>query len=114
MTRRHLYLLLALVGFVVPYYFFISFLMTHGLNLRLFVAQLFATQISTFFATDFLIACVVFGRFMSQEADLHAMKHQWIYWLSLFTVGLSFALPLFLWARESYLSAAPAEAVSRH
>jgi Protein of unknown function DUF2834 len=109
MSRKPLYLILAVIGFVLPYYFLISFLMAHGLDARLFLTQLFGTPISTFFAIDLLIACVVFMIFLRQEAERHAMKHQWIYWISLFTVGLSFALPLFLWAREGHLESQPAD-----
>ena len=52
MTRKHVYLLLAVIGFILPYYFFISFLMLHGLDARLFIRELFGTPISTFFAVD--------------------------------------------------------------
>jgi hypothetical protein len=33
---RRLYLVLAIIGLVVPYYFFLSFLLAHGLDLPLF------------------------------------------------------------------------------
>lgn len=105
MSRKLAYLILAAIGFILPYYFLISFLTTHGFNPRLFFSQLFGTPISTFFAVDLLISCVVFMLFLRQEAERHAMKRQWIYWISLLTVGLSFALPLFLWARETQISA---------
>lgn len=106
MIRKHIYLFLAIVGFILPYYFLISFLVTHGFDARLFLTQLFGAPISTFFAADLLISCVVFMLFLRQEAARHSMKRQWIYWISLLTVGLSFALPLFLWARETHISAA--------
>lgn len=101
MTRKHVYLFLAAIGFIAPYYFFISFLLGHGLDARLFLRQLFGTPISSFFAVDLLISCVVFILFLKQEAARHSMKHQWVYLIALCTVGLSFALPLFLWAREA-------------
>lgn len=107
MSRKLVYLVFALSGFVLPYYFLISFLMTHGFDARLFLAQLFGTPISTFFVVDLLISCVVFMLFLRQEAERHAMRHQWVYWISLLTVGLSFALPLFLWAREGHLESRP-------
>ena len=103
MSRKLVYLILAVIGFILPYYFLISFLATHGLAARLFLNQLFGTPISTFFAADLLISCVVFIIFLRREAARHAMKHQWAYWIALLTVGLSFALPLFLWAREGHL-----------
>jgi phosphate/sulfate permease len=110
MSRKLVYLILAIIGFILPYYFLISFLMTHGLAARVFLNQLIGTPISTFFATDLLISCVVFMKFLKGEAERHAMKHQWVYWISLLTVGLSFALPLFLWAREGYLESRAVDA----
>ena len=108
MSRKLVYLILAVIGFILPYYFLISFLMTHGLAARLFLNQLFGTPISIFFAVDLLISCLVFMIFLKREAERHAMKYQWVYWISLLTVGLSFALPLFLWAREGRLESGPA------
>src|SRR5262245_13449521 len=103
MTRKHVYLFLAIIGFIVPYYFLISFLLSHGLDARLFLKQLFGTPISTFFAVDLVISSLVFLAFLKQEVGRHSLKHSWVYVFALFTVGLSFALPLFLWARESRL-----------
>jgi len=100
MTRKLVYLLFSIIGFIVPYYFLISFLLSHGLDARLFLRQLLGTPISTFFAVDLVIASLVFLPFLKQEADRHSVKHSWVYVIALFTVGLSFALPLFLWARE--------------
>jgi hypothetical protein len=103
MTRKHVYSLLAVIGFIVPYYFLISFVVTHGLDARLFVQQLVGTPISAFFAVDLLLSSVVFVIYLFQEAARHSMKRQWIYLIALFTAGLSFALPLFLYARQSHL-----------
>src|SRR5262245_17578145 len=103
MSRKHIYLLFAVVGFAGPYYFFISFLLVHGLDAKLFLTQLFASPVSTFFAVDLVLSCVVFVQYLGQEVQRYSIKHQWVYLVALFTVGLSFALPLFLYARESYL-----------
>lgn len=103
MRQKHLYLILALIGFAAPYYFFISFLMTHGLDAEAFVAGLFATRSSSFFVVDLLVSSVVFLCYLRQEAARLSMPYSWLYLIALFTVGLSFALPLFLYARESRL-----------
>ena len=107
MTLQHIYLILAVVGFIAPYYFFISFVATHGLDTRLFAQQLFGTPISRFFAVDLLLSSLVFLVYLFQEAPRHSVKRRWIYLIVLFTVGLSFALPLFLYARESHLHTLP-------
>lgn len=100
MRQKRFYLILAVLGCVVPYYFFVSFLKAHGLDWKAFVGQLFGTPISTFFATDFLISCVVFIVYFRREAARYSMPHRWVYVAALLMVGLSFAWPLFLFARE--------------
>ena len=99
--RKTAYLILAILGFLLPYYFFISFLVAHGLDLRLFLQQLFGTPISSFFAADLLISSVVFVRYLGQEATRHSIGNRGLYIVVLLTVGLSCALPLFLYARDS-------------
>lgn len=109
MNRKTLYLILAIIGFAVPYYFFVSFLLAHGFDARLFVRQLFASPISTLFAADLLISSVVFAVFMGRESARLSMKRAWLYLVALCLVGLSFALPLFLYARESRVGSAAKE-----
>ena len=99
------YLMLAIAGFVLPYYFLISFLATNGLNLSLLIEQLFATPISTFFAVDLLITAAVFWVFLYQEARRLRMKRWWVYVVATLFVGPSFALPLFLYFRAARLAA---------
>ncbi|HXI24843.1 MAG TPA: DUF2834 domain-containing protein [Pyrinomonadaceae bacterium] len=105
--RRRMYLVLAIVGFIVPYYFLISFLVTYGFDARLFLKQLFGTPISTLFAADLLLSSVVFMIYAGREASRLAIKHAWICSVALFTVGLSCALPLFLYLREANLAEKP-------
>jgi len=100
---RKIYLILAVIGAILPYYFFTSFLIEHGLDLNLILKQLFANQISTFFAVDFLISCIVFWVFMFVETKKYRIKEWWICLILTLTVGLSMALPLFLFFRHSYI-----------
>jgi len=110
MKSRYIYLALAVIGFVGPYYFFISFLVAHGFDGRLFLNQLFGSPISSFFAVDLLLASVVFVRYLGQESARHSIGYQWVFLIALLTVGLSFALPLFLYVRESRLESCSARA----
>jgi hypothetical protein len=103
MKLRFIYLILALVGFVVPYYFLISFLRVHGFDANELIRQLFANRISTFFAVDLLLASVIFILFLRREAARYSIEHWWVYLFPLFTVGLSLAFPLYLYVREGYL-----------
>lgn len=99
MNSKNLYLVLSLIGLVLPYWFFFNFLSTNGLNASLLVQQLFANNISTFFAVDLIISIIVFWIYMVSEATRLQMNNVWLYILASLTVGLSFALPLFLYFR---------------
>ncbi|HKY05977.1 MAG TPA: DUF2834 domain-containing protein [Blastocatellia bacterium] len=103
MRLKNLYLILAVIGLAAPYYFFISFLMTHGLDARALVAGLFANHASSFFVIDLLISSVVFLCYLRQESARQPVPYWGLYVVALFAVGLSFALPLFLYARASRL-----------
>ena len=103
-SMKRLYLLLAIAGFVLPYYFLLGFLAANGLNLALLVEQLFGTPISTFFAVDLIITAVVFWIFLYQEARRLQMSRWWVYLIATVLVGPSFALPLFLYFREARLA----------
>lgn len=97
---KYIYLCLAIVGAVWPYTYFIPFLREHGIDIKLFASELFANNISSFFASDFLISCLIFWVFLYQEVKKHNIKHWWIYIVATLTVGLSFSLPLFLYFRQ--------------
>ena len=58
MKPKFFYLVLCILGAVLPYSQFVPWLAEHGLNGRLFVQQLFATRIGTFFAFDVIVSAV--------------------------------------------------------
>ena len=95
-----IYIVLSIVGFVLPYSQFLSFVADNGLDLSLFFEQLFTNQISSFFAFDVFVSSVVFGIFVFREGRRLQMKFIWIYVVLSLTVGLSFALPVFLLRRS--------------
>lgn len=103
MNRKNVYLALSLIGLFVPYCFLLKFLGAYGFDIPLLFKQLFANNISTFFAVDLIISIIVFWVYMVSEATKLQMKNWWLYILASLTVGLSFALPLFLHFRERKL-----------
>src|SRR6266508_2303222 len=105
MNRKNVYLVLAVMGLVAPYWFFFNFLNTNGLNISLLVQQLFANNISTFFAVDLVISILVFWSFMFIEASKLQMKNSWLYLLASLVIGLYFGLPLFLYFSDRTLGA---------
>ena len=97
---RAAYIILAIIGFFLPYYFFSSFVMENGLDVQLMFSQLFANDISTFFAIDLIITAVVFLIFSYQESKRCRMANWWGYLVGTLLVGPSFAFPSFLFFRE--------------
>lgn len=57
---KNLYLLLATIGGVVPYIFFMEFIQANGTNLNLFISDLFANPPASGFTSDILISTLVF------------------------------------------------------
>src|SRR5215216_3634884 len=97
---RYLYLVLCVVGTILPYSQFVPFLAEHGFNLTLFVEQLFANRISALFASDVIVSSIVLWAFVLTEGPRQQMKHLWVYLICNLTVGVSLGLPLFLYIRE--------------
>ena len=100
---RYFYLFLAVIGLVLPYYFFLAFLGEHGMDLKLFVEFLFANPISAFFVMDLIIATIVFFAFLFRESRRVGVRYWWLFIIFSLTIGLSFAFPLFLYTREARL-----------
>lgn len=60
MNTRTTYLVLCVVGFVVPFSQFVLWILVHGFDVPLFFRELFSSRIGGFFGTDVLVsACVL-------------------------------------------------------
>ena len=103
MNRKNIYLFLCVLGILLPYSQFIPWLIENGLNVPLFVRQLFANRISGFFGLDVLVSAVVLVRFVREEGKRLGMRLLWLPIVGLCAVGVSFGLPLFLYLREHSL-----------
>ena len=97
---QYLYLLLAILGAVLPYSQLVPFLREHGLALRLLVEQLFANRISAFFGLDVVISSLVLWTFVFVEGRRRKIRHLWLPVVGNLLVGVSLGLPLFLYMRE--------------
>jgi hypothetical protein len=102
-NRKNAYLILCILGAVLPYSQFIPWLLENGLNAPLFVHQLFANRISGFFVWDVLISAVVVVGFVRSEGKRSGVPVVWLPILGVLVVGVSFGLPLFLYLRERTL-----------
>jgi hypothetical protein len=88
-----------IAGIVVPYWFALPFFLIHGPNFRLFVEEIFATRISSFFAADLILSSVIFLSWSRREAKDKNIQGWWLVLVSNLVVGLSLALPLYLLKR---------------
>lgn len=100
MTIRHLYLALCVLGTVLPYHQFWPFLREHGLDLPLFVEQLFSTPVGAFFGMDVIVSSIALWVFVFAERQRRGVRHMWAPLAANLAVGVSLALPLFMYLRE--------------
>jgi hypothetical protein len=100
MNRKMLYLVLCVLGLALPYSEFVPWVIEHGLNMRLFVQQLFANRIGGFFGLDVIISAVALLGFIRNEGTRLKMRSLWLPIVSVLLVGVSLGLPLFLYLRE--------------
>ena len=103
MKPKAVYLALCVAGGILPYVWFLPFLREHGLNLRVFLEQLFATPVSGFFAMDVLVSSVVLWVLVWVEGRRAGVRHRWAPLVANLAVGVSLGLPLFLYLREKRL-----------
>jgi hypothetical protein len=101
MSPRHAYLVLCVLGLVLPYTQFIPWVADHGLDAPRFVAELFANRISAFFGLDVIVASAALIVFVNKEGRRDHVPHLWAPIVGTLAVGVSFGLPLFLYLRES-------------
>jgi hypothetical protein len=104
------YLLFCLIGAMIPYWQFIRWLAENGPDSSLFVHQLFANRVSSFFALDVLISATVLLCFVSVEGKRVGLKRCWLVSLSVVLVGVSLGLPFFLYLRERQMERSPSPA----
>jgi hypothetical protein len=97
---RSIYLLIAVVGAALPYAAFLPWVAAHGLDARLFFADLFANRISAFFAFDVLVSAVVVLIFVRREGRASRVPMLWLPIAATCLIGVSCGLPLFLYLRE--------------
>src|SRR5262249_653000 len=88
---------------ILPYWQFIPWVAANGLHIPLLVRELFANRISAFFGIDVLVSSLVLLVFMRAEGTRLGIPRRWLPVLALITVGVSLALPLFLYMREMRL-----------
>jgi hypothetical protein len=103
MKLKTIYLVLCVLGLVLPYWQFVPWVLANGLNMPLFFRQLFANRIGGFFAMDVLVSAVALLVFTRRESSRLGVRGRWLPLIAVLTVGVSLGLPLFLYLRERTL-----------
>jgi len=102
---KNLYLTLAIVGALVPYVFFFNFAATAGVDLPAFVMALFSNGAAGGFTADLLISSLVFWIYLFSR---RSGPSPWPFVVLNLTIGLSCALPAYLYAVTRTAEARPA------
>jgi Terpene cyclase DEP1 len=97
---KFVYACLTVLGAVLPLSQFVPWLRDNGLNFPLFAQAAFGERIAAFAWLDVLVSAVVTAAFIVVEGRRTKVKPLWLPLLTLFTIGVSVGLPLFLWLRE--------------
>ena len=97
---KKLYLILAIVGAVLPYIFFGQHFSTEGYGLTGFVAAVFANPAAAGFTMDLLFTSLVFWTFMVHQRSRGRGPSPIPFMLLNLVIGASCALPAYLYARE--------------
>jgi hypothetical protein len=100
MKPKTIYLGLCFVGALLPYWQFVPWVMQHGMNVSLFLRELFANRISAFFGVDVLVSAVVLIVFIRVESRRLNIPRRWLPVLAVLLVGVSLGFPMFLYMRE--------------
>ncbi len=94
---KNVWLALCVVGVLLPYTQFLPWLQRHGLDIVLFHRHATDNGIARFFVTDVLVSALVVLVFAWRER----VPHYWAVVVAMFVVGVSLALPLTLYLRET-------------
>ena len=93
---KKIYLVLCVLGIVLPYYHLINFLIENNGSMDGFFSQLFATHPMAMISMDITVAASAFSVFLVYKWRTKQLKIT-KYIVCLFMVGFSLALPLYLY-----------------
>ena len=108
MKLRHTYLVLCVLGAVLPYSQLVPWIAAHGLDFPLLFEELFSTRVSAFFALDVIVSAIVLVTFVWSEGRRLNLSHMWWPIIATLLVGVSLGFPLFLYLRQRELDRLPA------
>ena len=100
MKRKHVFLILSVLGLLIPYTVFLSWVFEHGLDFQLMIREITSDKVSATAWLDAIIAGVVLLFLMLSEGRETRVPYLWLPIMTTLTIGVSLGLPLFLYLRE--------------
>ena len=100
MRLKTAYVVLCVLGVLLPYWQFAPWLAEHGLDLPLFFRQLFENRVGAFFGMDVFVSAAALLVFARSEGRRGGVRAVWPVALAVAAVGVSLGLPLLLYLRE--------------
>lgn len=96
---RNFFIAMALIGTLVPWYFFGGFIAENGLGLGGFVAAIFNNGAAAGAGADLVLSSTVFWVWSFYDARNKGVSGWWMMIPATLLIGLSLALPAYLAAR---------------
>ena len=102
---RVLYLLLAIIGLVMTWYYNLQFIADSGgsFDIASFVAAGSTNAAAQSLSWDLAIACIAGLTWIFFESRRLGLRFFWIYIILAFSIAYAFAFPLFLFIRQGKL-----------
>jgi lysylphosphatidylglycerol synthetase-like protein (DUF2156 family) len=97
---KTVYLILCVAGVVLPYTQLVPWAAENGLDPAAFFRQLFANRVGAFFGMDVFVSAAALAVFSLAEGARLRIRRRWLPVAAVVAVGVSLALPLFLYMRE--------------
>ena len=104
---RVIYLLLAIIGLVMTWYYNLQFIEQSGgsFDISDFVAAGSTNAASQSLSWDLAVACMAGLVWIFFESKRLGLRYFWIYIILAFSIAFAFAFPLFLFIRQGKLEA---------
>lgn len=105
---RTIYLLLAIVGLVMTWYYNLQFIADSGggFDVTEFIAAGATNAAAKSLSWDLAIACIAGLTWIYFESKRMGLRFFWVYIILAFSVAFAFAFPLFLFVRQGKLEKA--------
>ena len=99
-NSKHFYLVMMVIGTILPWYFFTGYISAQGMDLTGFLAAMYENGAAAGAVTDLFISAAVFWVWSFSDAKRQGVRNWWLVVPATLAVGLSLALPMYLYMRS--------------